>query len=119
MTSRSWTLAFAGHPPGPNDRMGWAKRARLTKAWRTEAALAAKAAGIPTLARARLSLVVVRARLGTADPDNDVARAKPLIDGIRDADVLVTDLYRCVEIGTAREERGAAGVRLVIEEVLR
>ena len=81
------------------------------------ALLACKMAAIPPLARVRLSAVIIRKHLGVADPDNDAARVKPIIDGIVAAGVIPTDTYRYVEWGGVAERRGAPGVELVIAEV--
>jgi hypothetical protein len=61
-----------------------------------------------------------RTRIGQADPDNDMARCKPLLDGLRDAKVLRRDTYQAVELGQISEERAGAegpGVLLIVEEL--
>jgi hypothetical protein len=114
---RVWRLVFAGHPPGPNARMHWQQRARITRRWKAEAAVLVRAAEIPPLGRIRLSAIFYRKRLGVADEDNDVARIKPCLDGIVATGIIPTDTRAFVELGSVTEARGAPGLELVIEEV--
>ncbi len=114
---RSWKLVFAGMPPGPNARLHWRHRAAITRAWREQAGVLVRRAGIPPLARIRLSAIFYRRRLGVADPDNDLARCKVLADSLVAMGVVPTDTYRYVEWAPPQERRGAPGVELVIEEV--
>ncbi len=114
---RSWRLVFAGMPPGPNARLHFRHRARITRAWREQAGVLVRLAGIPPLGRIRLAAIFYRRRLGVADWDNDVARLKPALDGIVAAGVIPTDTRAFVEWGTVEEQRGAPGVELIIEEV--
>ncbi len=115
--ARSWALRFDRMPPGPNDRLHFRDRARMTRAWKEQAAIRVRLYGIPRLGRIRLAAVFYRKRLGVADEDNDVARLKPIVDGIVAAGVVPTDTRAFVEWGTVGEQRGAPGVELIIEEV--
>ena len=117
MSARRWLLHLDGLPPGPNARLHWSERHRLAQQWKTAAYLLARSHRIPRLERLRLSIVVYRRRLGTADPDNDWARVKPAVDGIVAAGVVPSDTYRYVEIGAVREERGPEGILLILEEL--
>lgn len=103
-------------PPSANDRTHFRVKAPITKAWRDAARDAAKSAGIPRLARIRLSVVIRRTRLGHADEDNDRGRLKPVIDGLRDAGVIANDTRGYIEHGPVTEERGPVGVLLIVEE---
>jgi hypothetical protein len=115
--SGRWTLRFDGMPPSPNARLHYMARARSAKHWRQIASLYYVTLGerIPPLQRVRLSLVFTRRTLGRADWDNDLARAKPLVDGLVDAGVIPDDRRANVEWGTVREAKGAPGVVLVVE----
>jgi hypothetical protein len=111
-----WELTFEGIPPGPNERMDHWKRARIAKAWRTNAGLKALEARIPLQAQGiRLSARFLRRRLGVADEDNDRARLKNCVDGIVDAGVIHRDTRKYVEWGTVTEEHGEPGFVLIIE----
>lgn len=115
---RVWHLRFEGMPPNLlNARLHHHTRARVVRHWRRRAWAAAALADIPPLGRARLSAVFTRRALHVADPDGDMARLKPLVDGLRDARVLSNDTRRCVEWGPLDEAHGPPGVTLVIEEV--
>jgi hypothetical protein len=114
---RSWRLALHGQPPGPNQRLHWAKRARLTRHWKGMALVWALCEQIPRLSRIRISAVIYRRRLGLADEDNDMARLKPILDGIVAAGVIPTDTRAYVTWGEVSEARGAPGVEIVVEEV--
>lgn len=104
-------------PPSPNDRMHFQAKAALVKAWREDAKQAARAHQIPACERIRISAVLYRRALGAADEDNDRARLKPILDGLRDAGVIANDTRGYVEHGTVTEERGFPGVLLIVEEV--
>ncbi len=104
-------------PPGPNARLHWAQRAASTRAWRFETALKVKLADIPPLGRIRVSATFYRRRLGVADWDNDVARLKPVVDGLVAMGVVPTDTRAFVEWGAVTEARGAPGLELIVEEV--
>ncbi len=112
-----WRLKFSGTPPGPNARLHWRQRAAITRAWREQAGVLVRLAGIPPLGRIRISITYYRRRLGVCDWDNDVARAKPILDGIVAAGVIPTDTRAFVEWGACTEARGAPGVELGIEEM--
>jgi histidyl-tRNA synthetase len=114
---RVWRLRFDGTPPGPNARMHHHQRARITARWKANAAVLVRAAEIPRLGRIRLSAIFYRKVVGTADPDNDLARCKVLADAVVAMGVVPTDTYRYVEWGAVCEQRGPAGVELIIEEV--
>ncbi len=62
-------------------------------------------------------MVVLRRALGVADEENDRARMKPITDGIVDANVIDKDIYGRIEWGSMTEDRGAAGLRVMITEV--
>lgn len=104
-------------PPTQNDRLHHHAKAKWVKEWRELARDQAKARGYSRLERARVSMVVYRRRIGTADPTNDWERAKPLIDGLRDAGVLAGDTYRHLQIGSIEERRGDHGIYLIVDEI--
>lgn len=104
-------------PPSQNDRLHHHTKAKWVAEWREVARGQAQARGYERLERARVSVVVYRHRLGTADPTNDLERCKPLIDGLQDAGVLAGDTYRHLEIGTIEERRGDHGILLTIDEI--
>lgn len=114
-------LSMPELPPGPNGSRGNPiAHAKWVKAWRDSAAeIVRETVGpVSPLTRARLTVVMRRKALGTADPDNDLARCKPILDGLRDAGLLARDTYRAVEFGPIREERAGQdgpGVLLVVE----
>lgn len=114
-----YEIHFDGMPANDNERREWhwRKRAAYDKAWRTEAALKARAAGVPGCTRIRLGAIFYRRAMGVADPRGDCSRLKQIEDGIVDAGVVPADTYRYVELGAVREERGAPGVLLIIETV--
>lgn len=100
-------------PPSPNDRIHWRQLGPITKGWRDAACEAAR--GIPEQARIRISAVLYRRALGVSDADNDMARLKPVADGLRDAGVIANDTRGYVEWGPVTEERGTPGVLLIVE----
>lgn len=112
-----WTLEFSGHPPSRNDHVHWRTQHRWARQWKSATLVRVREAGIPPLGRVRLSLVIVRPRLGVADPDNDACRIKHLADGLVAAGVIKNDTYEFVDLGPVTEERGPKGCRLLVEAV--
>lgn len=104
-------------PPGPNGSRGNPiAHAKWVKVWRDAACEAA--ADIPFCGRIRVSSVMRRRAIGTADEDNDRARLKPLVDGLRDAGVIRKDTRGHVVYGPCSEERAGPegpGVLLIVE----
>ena len=74
-----------------NGRYHWASRARRTRALRVRAALAATAARIPPMARARITVHVHGRTRARTDPANAYPTVKALIDGLVDVGVLPDD----------------------------
>lgn len=102
-------------PLGPNERLHWHEKAQIVAKWRGAAKDAAEAAGIPPQARIRVSAVLYRRSIGQADEDNDRARLKPVLDGLRDAGVVADDTRGHVEWGAVTEARGEPAVLLIVE----
>ena len=74
-----------------NGRYHWAQKARRTRALRVRAALAARAARIPPMARARITVHVHGRTRARTDPANAYPAVKALVDGLVDAGVLPDD----------------------------
>jgi hypothetical protein len=106
-------------PPGPNGPRGnHFAHAQWVREWREAAWGMAEAAGYPPMERVRISAIFRRRALGTADEDNDRARLKPLVDGLRDAKIIPNDTRGHVVWGSVTEERADAdgpGVLLIVE----
>ncbi len=106
-------------PPGPNGSRGNPfGHAAWVKVWRQAGAQAAIAHRMPTLDRVRISATFHRRAIGTADEDNDRARCKPLVDGLRDAGVIANDTRGYVVYGDCTEERAGVdgpGILLIVE----
>ena len=104
-------------PPNANDRLHWRVRAPWVAEWRKASADNARALQIPALGRVRISAVIYRSHLGKADADGDLARLKPLVDGLVDAGVIPDDRRQFVEYGPVIEHRatGEPGLLLILE----
>jgi hypothetical protein len=76
-------------PPSLNARLCWQERAAWTKAWKESVGWELKAAKIPKLKAAHLTLVNCAIRL--TDIDNLASAAKPIIDAIVGAGILEDD----------------------------
>jgi hypothetical protein len=105
-------------PPTQNDRLHHFVKARWVKEWRDAAGWAAVQRRLPTLQRVRISAVIYRRAIGTADASNDLERLKPLVDGLVDAGVVPDDKRLYVEYGAVEERRGDHGILLIVEEVI-
>ena len=68
--------------PSPNDRLHWAAKTKAVSAWRQAVYAETVRQEMPKLDRVRISVVFGRKSLGRTDQDNDVARCKPIIDGL-------------------------------------
>ncbi len=113
----AWLLSFSGLPLSPNDRPSVFKKAANNRQWRQKAAVVARNMGIPRLERAKVSIVIYRRAVGRADEDNDRARFKPVIDGLRDAGVLTGDTRGQIIYGRCIEKKaiGQKGFDLMVE----
>lgn len=75
-----------------NQRGHWAKRARLTKTWRTAARLWARKAGLPTgLVKVHVVATVHKATNRSYDAHNLNLTAKACIDGLVDYGLIPDD----------------------------
>lgn len=102
-----------------NDRLHWAKRAKLTRAWRQAAHIYARQANLPKgLGRVHVTVEVVKATKRGYDVHNLVPTAKAVIDGLVDYG-LVTDDSNQYLTGPDMREGGAgkAGMRVIIVQI--
>lgn len=125
----AWPLVIEFPPPGPllnlNDRMHWAKRARLTAAWREAAHIAALQSrkGGPSQRRLpdgryRVTVTLPTRAKRRTDPSNFLPSCKAAIDGaITDAGLLPDDSSEWVTVAEPIVAVGVALVRIEIEPV--
>lgn len=117
-----------GIPPTPNDRPGtWGESLRLRAAWKEAARLAAGRRHDSDPALPRVGELVdveycfVYGTRRRRDPDNQVAAAKPLLDGLVAAGLLADDSNATIRrLSTTTEIRRSEieGVRIRLTEVL-
>ena len=119
--SRTWILElpYTKPPLSLNDRMHWAKRAKLARDLRGWTALAAVAKRVPHLDHVAVELHYHPRDRRRRDADNLYATVKPCVDGLRDAGVIddddttrVTHLQPVIEPATG----GAGRLELHIYE---
>jgi Holliday junction resolvase RusA-like endonuclease len=117
------TFTLAGHPPSPNRsvREHFHRNAAVRKVWHDAARLAAIAAMRDAgnaddypLRRARIRLVVIAPDRRRRDPDNAIAAAKGVIDGIVDAGVLADDSFAVLAELSVASEAGPKSIRLEV-----
>jgi crossover junction endodeoxyribonuclease RusA len=116
------TLEFSEIPDGPNARLHWGAKAKANKRFREWAEMQTLSArnerqGV-TYECIRVSATFVRRAIGTADTDNDIARLKPILDGIVDGGLIPNDRPAHLQLGTITQERGPRSLRILIEPVL-
>jgi len=99
----SITIELKGLPPTPNARMHWRAKAKHNRQWREVARIMASRQK-PPQPWPRVKLELTRYSSAPCDQDNNIASLKPVIDGIRDAGIMVDDNPNCVESITARWE---------------
>ena len=126
---KAWVLSFDGLPANDNARrsMHFMTRAKHDREWHDRVLLQVLEVHMPRriddaggLTKIRVSAVFYHPRLGVADPDNDRARLKPVIDGLVHAGVIRRDTYDHVDLnGPCTEERGPSGFRLIVEDLSR
>ena len=86
VTTREWTLPLPFVTPmSLNDRTGWRKKQRLTKAWRDAAHVLARRERIPQLDRWTVVLHFAPRVHRDRDLDNFAPTLKACADGVRDA----------------------------------
>lgn len=112
-------IEIEGHPPGVNalDRMVWQERARVREQWKMAAWALSRAAWDgrvldPVILRVTWEFAKRRRR----DLDNLISGLKPVIDGIKEAGVIIDDDLDHIVGIEARWRRGQRD--LLIVEVL-
>lgn len=86
-------------PLSMNDRLHWAKRSRLTAAWRDTTAWEAMRAIPPAdrpLPRCEVAVTIPFGRRAQRDPHNYFATVKPIVDGLVDAGLWPNDTPKWV-----------------------
>lgn len=93
MTPRSWTLEIPGALWTVNRERTkhWSYRSKMAAPWRRDAAIMARAAGIPHLDRCTIDIMPAQLRGKLADTGAHEPAAKAILDGIVDAGVLDDD----------------------------
>lgn len=120
------SFTLAGHPPSPNAtlRQHFMVKARDRAAWRSAAHGAALQAMRDAgngddypLARVRIRVVLIVPDRRRRDPDNVVASAKNLIDGLVDAGVIRDDSFAVVvDLAVSSEPGPAKAIRMEVTE---
>lgn len=103
-----------------NDRTHRMAVARLTKAWRWAAHVAAKDARLPTFEqRVRITATIHKLHGRQYDAANWSPTAKAAVDGLRDAGVLLDDSNKYVvgpDMRAGERATGRAYLTLILEE---
>lgn len=106
-----------------NDRTHRMAVARLTKAWRWAGLVAAKDARLPTFTRqVHITASIHKLHGRQYDAANWAPTAKAVVDGLRDAGVLLEDSNKYVigpDMRAGERATGRAYLALTIEEVAR
>lgn len=115
--------AVAGLPRSPNQVRGhWSVNAKRIKAWRIAVVNAVMLNGGPPERPLEHALITFTRHSSTEpDHDNNVASCKPLLDGLRDAGVIVDDKKRNVgapEYKWAKCAPGRGRVEIRVEGVV-
>lgn len=118
-----WELAV----PAPcefinlNQRLHWAKKAKLTRAWRHATHIRARQAELPKgLERVHISVSVVKSTAHAYDVHNLMPTAKACVDGLVDYGVTADDSNQYVEGPDMRPGgKGPAALVITITEITR
>lgn len=84
-------LSFQRPPLNQNDRMHWAKKARIVKSMRHESMVRARAARLKPKPRITVQFCYQPRDNRRRDPGNLTASSKPLVDGLVDAGIVPDD----------------------------
>lgn len=114
VSARTWTISVGDIPPGPNQRLHWVQRNRLTAPIRDAVAWQALTCGRPKLVKAHVAITLYRRMGPPMDPDNAVACCKALIDGLSVGGLLADDRHITLEVKQERAEK--RGARIVVSE---
>lgn len=97
--ARIWRvhLPYTLPPLTANQRLHWAKRARITRQIRKETALLCKTAKLPALERAKARIVYVPRDRRRRDPSNLMPTQKAAIDGLVTAGIIRDDNPRYLD----------------------
>lgn len=114
-------IILTGLPEGPNvtKTWHWAKKAKKVKQWRVMAAWMASKHR-PKTPFSKIELSIIRFSSQPMDADNAIASCKPLIDGLKDAKIIVDDNPNVIvkihyEWQKASPKQGQ--IKLIVEEV--
>ena len=91
MSLQSFTFPAPCDLLNANQRMHWAKKARLTRDWRWTAHRRAQQASLSPLARAHITVTLSFPDRRRRDVNNYQPTAKAIVDGLVDAGVLPDD----------------------------
>lgn len=106
-------------PPSPNDLLGyhWRHRQRNQKVWGDEVVIALINGGYVghRIPYERAKVIIDRRSRGQLDPDNLVGCVKPILDGLRRANVLKDDTPKHIELVVTQTRSRTLPPRLRIE----
>lgn len=99
-----------------NDRLHWAKKARLTKTWRDAGLVYARRGKLPRLDRAHITMHVHKTTARRFDPHNLFLTAKACVDGFVDYGLLPEDSYQYLDGPDMRagEKQSRAGLTVSV-----
>jgi hypothetical protein len=118
--ARAVDVFIPGHPPTPNDRAHYWQVAKDRAKWKAIAFKACGPAATELEAPVDVELTFVYGVDRARDPDNQIASAKPLLDGLVLARVITDDSNRVIRrLSVATEVRRSTieGVRIRVAEV--
>lgn len=119
--SRKWTLIIPAHEPflNLNQRMHWAKKAGLTRAWRFHARTYAAVANLPRgIQRVHIVAHVTKPTNRQYDVHNLMPTLKACVDGLVDYGLIPDDTNSHLTGPDLRQGgKGVAGVTITITEL--
>jgi hypothetical protein len=117
VSARSWELVV----PAPaewinlNQRLHWAKKAKLTRAWRHATHIRARQAGLPrALDRVGITMTITKPTNRAYDVHNLMPTAKAVVDGLIDYGLCSDDSNQYVTGPDLRPAGGKGPAALVI-----
>jgi len=111
-----YTFYCAGHPPSANNRLHWAKKARLMRVFKEDIAWQVKAVyREKPLALAHVRCIILHSTAHLYDYDNAYSVVKSLVDGLTMGGLIEDDSPRHITLSVHQERGTARGVRITVE----
>lgn len=114
-------IRLEGLPKTPNElvRLHWAQKAKEAKKWRTMSAYVARKFK-PKTPFESVELTFIRGSSRQCDFDNGIAALKPIIDGLKDAGIILDDnpnVVKAIRFGWEKASRSCGYIKIIVDPI--